>query len=168
MPDRCYHGPAYRSIHPNWANDPLSGEGAKRYGGRFNPVGTAALYLSLKIDTAWFESQQGFPYKNEQPKTIWHYTVKASDIIDLTCSDELDRIAGPLRDLGCAWEWLLANKQSVPTHELAQTLIEDGINGIMVPSYATGVRSDAKNLVLWNWNTTDCIVTAHDDERIFG
>ena len=39
----------YRAHHPMWAFDPLSGKGAKRYGGRFNRPETLALYTSLDL-----------------------------------------------------------------------------------------------------------------------
>jgi RES domain-containing protein len=51
-----------------WAFDPLSGEGAKRHGGRFNRPNTLALYTSLDYTTAWMEAQQSFPFK-PQPLT---------------------------------------------------------------------------------------------------
>jgi RES domain-containing protein len=35
----------YRIIAPNWAHNPISGEGAKKYGGRWNSPGRAMTYL---------------------------------------------------------------------------------------------------------------------------
>lgn len=52
----------YRALKPVWVRDPLSGEGARRYGGRFNPKGMAALHCTLDPVTALREiSQIGQP-----------------------------------------------------------------------------------------------------------
>ena len=39
-----FQGILYRALNPMRAREPLSGEGARLYGGRFNPRGTPALY----------------------------------------------------------------------------------------------------------------------------
>ena len=44
-----YGGKLYRSLNPVFAREPLSGEGARRHGGRFNPKGTPALYCSYRL-----------------------------------------------------------------------------------------------------------------------
>ncbi|MFV0302812.1 MAG: RES family NAD+ phosphorylase [Paracoccus sp. (in: a-proteobacteria)] len=41
-----YRGECFRAHNPRWSFEPLSGEGARRHGGRFNPPGVPALYLS--------------------------------------------------------------------------------------------------------------------------
>src|SRR5208283_3004562 len=61
-------GLVYRAHNPRWAFSPTSGEGAARHGGRFNPVGVPALYMSRRMETAWLEAQQGFAFK-AQPLT---------------------------------------------------------------------------------------------------
>jgi RES domain-containing protein len=66
-----------------WAFSPLSGQGAAIHGGRFNPKGMPALYLSLSIDTAVTEAAQGFAGKLE-PLTICLYEVDCDGIIDLS------------------------------------------------------------------------------------
>ena len=46
-----FTGFLYRALNPVYARDPLSGRGAKLYGGRFNPKGTArALCFSVAND----------------------------------------------------------------------------------------------------------------------
>ena len=37
----------YRAHNPEWSWTPLSGEGARRHGGRFNRRGVPALYLAF-------------------------------------------------------------------------------------------------------------------------
>lgn len=48
----------YRSAGPEYANtaDLVSGEGSRRYGGRWNPAGVAAVYGSLTPQTAMEET----------------------------------------------------------------------------------------------------------------
>jgi RES domain-containing protein len=41
-----YAGKLYRAFNPIYAREQLSGRGAALYGGRFNPKGVSALYLS--------------------------------------------------------------------------------------------------------------------------
>ena len=55
-----FRGLAYRAHNPRWSWAPTSGEGARLHGGRFNPKGVPALYLSLNTSTAILEATQGF------------------------------------------------------------------------------------------------------------
>ena len=80
---RTLTGFAYRAHHPRWSFAPASGEGAARHGGRFNPVGMAALYTARRMETAWLEAQQAFPFK-AQPLTLCAYEVDCADVVDLT------------------------------------------------------------------------------------
>jgi RES domain-containing protein len=47
-----FQGICYRAHEPKWSFMPLSGSGASINGGRFNPKGIPALYLSLSVETA--------------------------------------------------------------------------------------------------------------------
>jgi RES domain-containing protein len=76
----------YRGHDPRWAHSPLSGEGAAVRGGRFNPQGVPALYVSLTLDTLLAEQGHGFANRL-LPLTICSYDVDVDDIIDLrTCT----------------------------------------------------------------------------------
>lgn len=73
----------FRAHNPRWAYAPTSGEGAARFGGRFNRPGKPALYLALTPKTAWMEAQQGFPFK-AQPMTLVAYRVDCGAVADLS------------------------------------------------------------------------------------
>ena len=95
--------PVYRAHHPRWSFDPHSGVGAARFGGRFNPVGTAALYTSLPLETAWLEAQQAFPFK-AQPMTLCAYEVDCDGMLDLTNPATLAGFGITQDYLACPWE----------------------------------------------------------------
>lgn len=149
---QCWQGLVYRAHHPQWAYSPLSGEGAKLHGGRFNRPGTAALYTSLDFTTAWLEAQQGFSFK-PQSLTLVVYQVDCEDIVDLRLELNQQQLAVNGDDLGCAWEWLRLNQQLPPTWLLADRLRAMGIAGIIVQSFAPGCTHEHHNLVLWDWAT---------------
>jgi RES domain-containing protein len=151
IPVRRFNGLVYRAHHPRWAFTPLSGKGAKKFGGRFNRPGTAALYTSLDLITAWMEAQQAFPFK-PQPMTMAAYRVNCVDIVDLDTSEVQQCLGCSAADLGCAWENLAWQKREPPTWLLADRLQTQGIAGILVQSFAPGCTADNRNLVLWHWS----------------
>ncbi len=139
-----FAGLVYRAHNPRWAFAPTSGEGAARFGGRFNPKGIPALYTSLRLETAWLEAQQGFAFK-PQPMTMVAYEVDCDDVADLT--DPALRA-----ELGCAWEDLASRRLPVPSWQLAERLIAEGIAAAKVPCFAARARPDDLNLVFWRWS----------------
>ena len=145
-----FQGTVYRAHHPKWAFSPLSGEGAKLTGGRFNPKGLPALYTSLTLQTLIKEVTQGLARKLD-PLTLCSYDVDCEDIVDLTSESERARLAIALADLGCAWKLLAADGKPVPSWMIAQRLIAADSAGILVGSFAPGATKDDINLVLWSW-----------------
>ena len=143
-------GAVYRAHHPRWAFDPVSGEGAARHGGRFNPVGLPALYTALRPETAWAEAQQGFAFK-AQPMTLCSYDVDCADLVDLTDAGSLAALGVAAADLACAWEDLADRGQVPSTWALATRLIEAGAAGVIVPSFAYRAGPDDRNVVFWKW-----------------
>lgn len=144
-------GQAYRAHNPVWSAFPLSGDGAARHGGRFNPKGVAALYLGLTIDGAVAEASQGFAFKL-QPLTICLYEIDCEDIVDLKHEAGRERVGVSSLDLACPWALDLAEGRWPASWAVAQRLIDSGAAGVLVPSYARGAKRDAVNLVLWRWS----------------
>lgn len=140
----------YRAHHPKWAFAPDSGEGARLTGGRFNPPGMAALYTSLRPETAWLEAQQAFPFK-AQPMTICAYAVDCEDVLDLTEPAGLRDQGITTADLACAWKDLATRGISPPTWLLADRLGKAGVAGIVVPSFASKATAQDVNAVFWDW-----------------
>jgi RES domain-containing protein len=137
----------WRILAPKWAHDPLNGAGAARFGGRFNPKGMPALYLSESIDTAFAEYQQDLLVR---PGTFCAYQVNVLGIVDLCNAQICNAIATDKATLLSPWkEILLVEKRSPPTWELSLQLLNQGFVGVRVPS---AQRLGGVNIVLWRWN----------------
>lgn len=154
----------YRAHSPEWAWDPLSGEGAKRHGGRFNPVGMPALYMSLDPVTAIVEaSPLGRPF---QPLTLCAYRVSCENILDLTDrAKHMPEGVDPSNADSPSWQFDMLEGREPSSHHLARHIIDQGYFGVISKSYASGADRSAKNLLLWVWNKGDnCKVEVIDDD----
>lgn len=151
LPTCQFSGIVYRAHHPMWSYQPLSGEGAKRHGGRFNRPGKSALYTSLDPTTAWMEAQQGFAFK-PQPMTLVAYQVDCANLVDLTDPKTQDLLGQTTTSLACAWEDMASQNLEPPTWALADKLHGISIVGAIVQSFASGCTEDNRNLILWEWS----------------
>jgi len=140
----------WRAIHPRWSFAPDSGAGAALHGGRFNRIGTPALYAALRFETAWLEAQQGFAFK-AQPMTLCGYDVDCEDIADLTDPEVLGSLGIQLADLRCGWAGFLDRRQAPPSWLVADRLVAAGYAGIKVRSFASGATDADENAVFWQW-----------------
>jgi RES domain-containing protein len=145
-----FKGTCYRAHDPKWAWTPHSGDGAAAKGGRFNPVGTPALYLSLTVDGMLIEMGHGFGHRFD-PLTVCAYEVDVDDLVDLRTDAARTAAAVDLAAMACPWALQLANGKIPASWALAGTLIAGGASGILTPSFATGARPELVNLVLWRW-----------------
>jgi RES domain-containing protein len=160
---RSYRGKLYRALNPIYAGEPLSGEGARRYGGRFNPRGTPALYASLSIMTALREANQ---IGSLQPTTLVAYDAEIDTVFDATD-------AAALRDEGMdaaalaasTWRDEMKAKGVSRSQSFARALIAKGYAALLVRSFAPGATGGDLNLVLWRWGRTELArLTLIDDE----
>jgi RES domain-containing protein len=157
--------PVFRAHNPEWAWAPNSGEGARRYGGRFNAVGVAALYTSLRELTAIREvSPLGQPM---QPLTLCQYEVDCNRIFNTQdrramATEELTYDALRCPD----WEREMLMGKVPSSHVVAAQLMTRGYRGMIVTSFAIGATNDDVNVVFWDWSDTPpnkvFVVDSHD------
>lgn len=144
-----YKGFLYRALNPIYARDPLSGEGARRHGGRFNPKGMPALYTSLSVMTALREANQ---IGTLQPTTLVAYEADIGPIFDSIDPAELSAQGLTEADLGADdWRLRMIETGKAPTQEWAERLKASGYAGLRVKSFAKGASHDDFNIILWVW-----------------
>ena len=165
QPDGSFVGSVFRAHNPQWAWEPLSGEGARRNGGRFNRRGTPALYTSLTILGAIKEAN---PFELQlQPLTLCAYEVNIRPIFDATNVLNLTSRGLTFDDLACPnWRTEMLSGITPITQRLADDLLQEGFVGILVRSFARGTTESDLNLVLWHYDSDlPTQVTLVDDDR---
>ena len=159
-----FDGVLYRAINPVWARKPLSGEGAARFGGRFNGKGTPALYTALSPATAIREANQ---VGHLQPTTLVAYTAEFGSIFDTRDADAMDQYDVDLETP--TWRDEMRLRGTSQTQRFAATLISGGFDGMLVNSFVRGAGRDDVNLVLWNWGDfAPTKLSLIDDENRLG
>lgn len=153
----------YRALN---ARDPLSGEGARRHGGRFNARGRPALYLSLSPTAALREANQ---VGTLQPITLVAYHANLAPLLD--SRDEAALAAWDTTPADVAdpdWRGRMLAGGPVPTQDLAERLVAAGHVGLIAPSFARGAREADCDVVLWRWNTgdDDALGVVDDEARL--
>lgn len=145
-----YRGLLYRALNPIYARDPLSGEGARKHGGRFNPKGMPALYTAQSVMTAIREANQ---IGTLQPTTLVAYEADIGSIFDATDAAALAKRGLTPADLAADdWRLRMLADGKAPTQRLAERLKADGFAGMQVRSFAKGASLTDLNLVLWVWS----------------
>jgi RES domain-containing protein len=105
LPQSQYHGYAFRQQSPKY--DPQSGEGAKQFGGRFNPPASfATLYVTPSMTSAAAElvrqgQQHAIGIKALLPRHVYRYSLDLRKVVDLTTAEVRDILAITESDLTC-------------------------------------------------------------------
>ena len=145
-----FRGTVYRAHNPQWAWTPMSGEGARRYGGRFNKRGVPALYCSLSQMAAIREATP--LARPMQPLTLCAYEIDADPVFDAGDPYQLRESGFRETDLACpTWEADMLDGRVAASQRLAESLVEAGYVGMLVRSFAVGASQTDVNLVMWRW-----------------
>lgn len=129
-----FEGRGWRHLAPSF--DPLSGEGARLRGGRFNPPGSfPVLYICRSRPCAVSELErlgtlQGIGVEGLFPRDLYAYDISLERVLDAT-NPAVRRGIGIDLDLLVAPEWTICQEIGTVFHAL-------GAQGILSPS-ATGV-----------------------------
>ncbi|MBN9065963.1 MAG: RES domain-containing protein [Rhizobiales bacterium] len=136
----------WRAFVPRWAYLPLSGKGAARFGGRWNPVGEPTVYAARELSTAWAEYNQGFV---QHPALIAQLELTGADLADLTDPATLAAFGAAPEIQKCEWRALLDEGVTPGTHLLRTKLVEAGKDGVVYPSF---MSPGGTCVALWRWN----------------
>lgn len=147
MPEAITAMQLWRAFVPKWAFAPLSGEGASRFGGRWNPVGAPTIYAARELSTAWAEYNQGFV---QHPALIAQLELRNAALADLTDDDVLADFGCPADIHQCEWRMHLDAGEVPETHRLRLALIDLGYDGLIYPSF---MSPGGSCVALWRWNT---------------
>lgn len=129
-----FSGTGYRNQAPGF--DPRSGDGARRFGGRFNPARSfSVIYLCLTRPCAVAEltsqaARQSVAVADLLPRELWAVRVDLERVLDLTDVANLD--AG-----GISTEDLVRPDHGF-TQQIGEAAHERGYQAIHTPS-ATGI-----------------------------
>lgn len=149
MPDPEHSGAKvtlWRAFVPRWAFAPLSGEGAARFAGRWNPVGEPTLYAARELSTAWAEYNQGFV---QHPALIVEMVLTGARLADVTTDRLLAEYGLDDAIHRCEWRSDLDDCIEPATHKLRKRLLKDGFHGIVYPSF---MSRGGTCVALWHWN----------------
>ena len=136
----------WRAFVPRWSYLPLSGEGAARFGGRWNPVGAPTIYAARELSTAWAEYNQGFV---QHPAMIARLELTGADLVDLTDSAVMHELSLRERSHDCEWRAIVAAGGVPETHVVRERLMGRGADGVIFPSF---MSPGGTCVALWQWN----------------
>jgi RES domain-containing protein len=147
-----FRGILYRACDPTYANtrDLLTGDGSRKYGGRWNaPGGFAVVYLAQTFEGAVAETlgvagRYGFDPVARLPLTLVAVSAVLAAVLDFTDARVRKTVGVTLTAMN-AYEWKRENRagREALTQALGRAAFEHGADGIIVPS---AVKRTFRNL----------------------
>jgi RES domain-containing protein len=168
----AFSGLVYRSSTPMYAteSDLLTGEGSRRFGGRWNPIGIAVVYASLTPETAMAETlarnrYYGIPIEDAMPRTFVAINVSLHKVLDLRDGAVRRRLhISETRILAVDWRKEIKAGNEPITQRRGRAAHSGKWEGLIVPSAA-----DLKghNLLIFSGNIDlDSKVVVQNPERL--
>lgn len=166
-----FSGVAYRSSTPRYATQPdlLTAEGSRRHGGRWNPIGIAAVYASLAPETAMAETlahhrYYEIPIEDAMPRTFVAIQFNLHFVLDLRNGRVRQRLQLS-ESLLLTLDWrkeVKAGREPV-TQLLGRAVFTSRLEGAIVPSAADPAGA---NLVIFpeNLDPTSTIALIRPEE----
>ena len=128
----------WRVTRKTHADEPLSGEGARRFGGRWNHVGTAVVYTSESLSLAVLEYLVNLPVsdlpddlvsiKTQIPESL---TVKRISVDDLPDDWRVFPAVEQLKDIGTDW----ARDEKTAILSVPSVVIPTELNYLINPAH---------------------------------
>ena len=155
-----WQGTTYRFATRNFSSPEhfIDGEGARRHGARFTPIGAQrTLYSSLEIVTAAAELESWYAYyclpaTAFQPRLLAAIIVSVGLVLDLTATETMSELGLEIHQICEEWRLISDENAVAPTQAFGKLIFEAGFEGILFPS----VRRDAGcNLALFPDNFRD-------------
>ncbi len=143
--EKPWCGVVFRSVAPRYASshDLLSGYGARKHGGRWNPPGSfPAIYAGLTPETAVAEALAQFRYfgisdAEAMPRVIVPLAAELENVLDLREASLRRRIRVSGEQMRKErWREMQDRGAEALTQALGRAAHESGFEGLLVPSAA--------------------------------
>ncbi len=108
--------PGYRLVKKRWSNQAFDGEGARRYGGRWNSKGKRCLYLASTPSLALLEIMVHLDdYSLLADYLLYQMEIPHASLLELdsaSLADDWDADPAPLSTAQIGDEWLMSHVSS--------------------------------------------------------
>jgi RES domain-containing protein len=144
----------YRCVEASFANEIISGQGARMHGGRWNPIGSfRTVYLSNTPESALQEflaraRRMKWPDHKSLPMVMAAVEVNVRRVLDLRVREVSAVIAPLLKAERAHWRSVQSRREAV-SQAIGRALCEAGFQGLVVSSQQVKAGT---NLVLFRDN----------------